>query len=342
MKTYPSFKPSPSTRLPSSQLFAAAEYVAEAIRLIDRATTRITLFTMIMTEDASTEALITALCRAAERGVKVRVANDIFTLGVMSFETQGAPWRNSGIQSTKRMRKRLRHSGVSFTWIGQLGPILYARRTHVKWFIIDDDVFSFGGVNLYKNGINNIDYMLLFREKELADRLDAEHSRIQRAERTGKFYRSHSFACRQGTVLIDGGVFNNSIIYERVCMLAAQASRVLLVSQYMPTGRLGKLLDATDTDMYYNRWQQAFGMNKFLLRLSGAISKRRTKYTGSGYIHAKFMIFTMPDGNKVALSGSHNFEHGGVLLGTREIALETRDPGIIAELEEYFHRNIAQ
>lgn len=342
MKTKPISSPPAKSGASPSQLFPAAEYVAEAIRLIDKATTRITLFTMIMTEDASTEALITALCKAAERGVKVRVANDIFTLGVMSFETRGAPWRNSGIQSTKRMRRRLRRSGVSFTWIGQLGPILYARRTHVKWFIIDDDVFSFGGVNLYKNGINNIDYMLLFHEKTLADRLDAEHSRIQRAERTSNFYRSHSFTCDQGVVLIDGGIFNNSIIYERVCMLTTQASHVLLVSQYMPTGRLGKLLDATNTDMYYNRWQQAFGMNKFLLRISGVISKRRTKYSGSGYIHAKFMIFTMPDGHKVALSGSHNFEHGGVLLGTREIALETRDPAIIAELEDYFHTYISK
>ena len=48
----------------------------------------------------------------------------------------------------------------------------------------------------------------------------------------------------------------------------------------------------------------------------------------------------MSDGHKVALSGTHNFVHGGVLLGTREIALETQDTEVIAQLEAYFEKYI--
>jgi cardiolipin synthase len=64
-------------------------------------------------------------------------------------------------------------------------------------------------------------------------------------------------------------------------------------------------------------------------------------YTRNRYLHAKFMIFTMPDGSKVALTGSHNFVYAGVLLGTREIALETRNPKIIRQLESFFESHVA-
>ena len=76
-------------------------------------------------------------------------------------------------------------------------------------------------------------------------------------------------------------------------------------------------------------------MNKMLLRLRSLRGKWPTEFRRSGYIHAKCIIFTMPDGQKVALSGTHNFERGGVLLGTREIALETDQPELIEALETY-------
>jgi cardiolipin synthase len=49
----------------------------------------------------------------------------------------------------------------------------------------------------------------------------------------------------------------------------------------------------------------------------------------------------MPDGSKVAVTGSHNFVYGGVLLGTREIALETADPKVVRQLERFFKMNVA-
>jgi cardiolipin synthase len=48
----------------------------------------------------------------------------------------------------------------------------------------------------------------------------------------------------------------------------------------------------------------------------------------------------MQDGTKRAITGSHNFAYTGVLLGTREIALETADPTIISQLEEFIAKKI--
>ena len=49
----------------------------------------------------------------------------------------------------------------------------------------------------------------------------------------------------------------------------------------------------------------------------------------------------MEDGSKVAITGSHNFAYTGVLLGTREIALETKDPSIIKQLESFIKKEVA-
>ena len=49
----------------------------------------------------------------------------------------------------------------------------------------------------------------------------------------------------------------------------------------------------------------------------------------------------MSDGKKVALTGSHNFSHKGVVFGTREVALETSSPVLIEQLEAFFTTYIA-
>ena len=48
----------------------------------------------------------------------------------------------------------------------------------------------------------------------------------------------------------------------------------------------------------------------------------------------------MPDGQKVAITGSHNFMFGSGAMGTREIALETTDHHIIRQLESFLHRHV--
>ena len=47
------------------------------------------------------------------------------------------------------------------------------------------------------------------------------------------------------------------------------------------------------------------------------------------------MIFNMPDGRRIALTGSHNFSNAGVVLGTREIALQTENSEVIEQLENF-------
>lgn len=324
-----------------AQLFMSEEYVEAAIKKIQQAKSRVRLITAIMTEDDSTRRLITSLCAAAKRGVDVEVGADVFTFGILDESWNPVRAFGNNLRAARSMRSHLLEAGVSFQWIGRLGPVLFAGRTHIKWCVVDDYVFSFGGINLYKPGLTHSDYMFGISDPDLADRLEQEHRRIVHADKIDKFYRSHQFESSLGIVHIDGGFFNNSSIYRRACQLALEAEKILYVSQYCPSGRLSGILKHSSTRFFFNHWRQAPGFNRILIWFSMMTTRIKPDYKRKHYIHAKFIIFEMSDGQKIALTGSHNFVHGGVLLGTREIALETANLDIISQLERFWKQNIA-
>lgn len=327
--------------LSKPKLLLPADYVHDAAKHIHNATRRVSFLAMIVADDPASDELIDALAAAAERGVSVEVSADVFTyaeLGGFFLPTQ---YRTKQSRASTRMSKRFIKSGVKFTWLGRSHATLFSGRTHIKWCVVDDIVYSFGGVNLYQQGIENNDYMFKIKDEQLANKLIDEYHRLTKADAGGYSYRSHSFVHANSAVLIDGGLFGDSLIYRRACKLTAEADKVLLVSQYCPTGKLSRLLKKTNSELYFNPPSNAVVLNKFFIRLNMFLSRHKTLYTNSRYLHAKFMIFYMPDGRRVALTGSHNFVSAGVLLGTREVALQTEDPQIIDQLEVFFKKYVA-
>ena len=318
------------------QLISPSQYVEEAAKAAKKATRHIHLLSMVFADHPATHTLITALQEAAKRGVEVSVAADVFTYGEVSNGFLPLRYYSSGASATNSMVKSLKKAGVTFSWLGRTRTTFYNGRTHSKWCVIDDTVFSFGGVNLYDDGIANQDYMFMTTDARLATRLIDEQGRILRAEKKSINYPSVAYESPQMDVLFDGGIIGQSIIYRRACELSKQASHIVFISQYCPTGKLARLLKKNSTEFYYNRTNQAKGLNRFVIALSQFISGLSTSYTQSDYLHAKCIIFTMPDGTKKAISGSHNFAYTGVLLGTREVAIETEDPSIISQLESFY------
>ncbi len=321
------------------KLLLPAAYVTDAARHIRLAKTRVSLLSMVVADDASTDELIDALSEAAERGVDVEVSADIFTYGELGGFFFPTRYRTVQSRKTTHMSKRFIKSGVKFTWLGRSRATLFSGRTHIKWCMIDDTVYSFGGVNLYQKGIECNDYMFKIDDKTLADKLIDEYHRLARADAGDYSYRSHSFKHGDDTVLIDGGFVGDSIIYRHACKLAAEATHVILASQYCPTGKLSGLLKKTNSQLYFNQPSNAFNLSRAVIRIGMFFSGHTTLYTKSRYLHAKFMLFDMPDGRRVALTGSHNFVNAGVLLGTREIALQTENPHTINQLKDFL-RNV--
>lgn len=313
----------------------------EATKAIDDAQTRVYLTSMVIAEHDATRPLVEALKNAAKRGVEVVVAADIFTYGEVAGGFLPLRYYSHGTRATNRMVKSLKKAGVHFHWLGRGRITLFHGRTHSKWCIVDDKIFTFGGVNLYEEGVHNADYMFYLVDSKLADRITEEQVRIQKAERQSFNYYSSTYENNDVKVLFDGGIIGQSVIYNRILTLAEKAEHITFVSQYCPSGKLAAFLKKTNATIYYNRPLQADGLNRFAIRFNQFFTGLKTLYTRPRYLHAKFIIFTMKNGTKVAITGSHNFAYTGVLLGTREIALETKDPEVIAQLEDFIANEIA-
>jgi cardiolipin synthase len=323
------------------KLVSPIEYVAQAALLVRSAKQRVYLTSMVMADHSSTNELLTAIIAAAKRGVTVNVAADIFTFGEVNGGFLPIRYYSPGTKDTNNMVKELKKAGVVFHWLGRSRMTIFNGRTHSKWCIIDDTVFTFGGVNLYDGGIDNVDYMFRTDDAPLASRLVEEQLRIQRSERKSGNYPSAIVELKDQKILIDGGIIGQSVIYRRACELAEEAKKIVFVSQYCPTGKLARILKSKKhVKLYYNKASNAQGLNSLVISFSQFVSGLQTSYRKKRYLHAKFIIFTMEDGTKRAITGSHNFAYTGVLLGTREIALETADPLIIGQLEEFIATRI--
>lgn len=324
-------------------LLPAPEYLSDLIERINHAAERIAIVTTIFHNDSELmEQFVQALCGAAERGVNVSLCVDSYTY----LEPNG-PWRHilkdqsSQAYRAIRTERRLKAAGVTFRWLGRHANFGVMGRTHTKWSIVDNTVYSFGGVNLYNMGIENTDYMFRLVNTALADEMMKRHKLLISADRGKHAGKNRTFnISSKNKIIFDGGIPFHSQIYNRAIQLTKQADKILFVSQYCPMGKLARALREKDSALYFNHWEAASALNTLVIKTGMRSSKFETKYEREPYLHAKFMIFTMPNGSKVALTGSHNFQGGGVVLGTRELCLETTSPQIISELETFFDEHV--
>lgn len=326
------------------RLLLPHDYVRDLITKIDSAERRVLMIALVINDDEATGEVISAIERACLRGVQVSVGFDLY---FTYREIEASTSRLSGIRRQlgrmRAMRRKLTASGAEVRWLGMFGMTLFSRRTHIKWTVVDDTVYSFGGVNLYSEGITNNDYMMRVTDAAIAEQVSAEHHRVIATDRAGVGYDSHAIDLPPSAILVDGGKIGDSIIYRRALDLSRRAQHITYVSQYCPTGRLGRTLrHHPNTDIYFNQWQNVHDrLNRILIRFSSLLHGIKSVYDRKDYLHAKFMIFTMSDGTKIAIAGSHNFVAAGGLLGTREVALETSDEMIIAQLEAFVKNQLS-
>ncbi|QQS22184.1 hypothetical protein IPM09_01415 [Candidatus Saccharibacteria bacterium] len=325
------------------KLIIARDFADAAVKAIDSATSRVALVATTFRADSnSSRRIIDALCRAADRKVIVTVCADAYTYTEPKEFILRSPKRHPlRALSAIKIEHELKQHGADFHWLGSKSNVGFAGRTHSKWLIADDTVLSFGGINIDEESFMNNDFMLQFKNRDFADQLFLQHLRLLKADRAGHATKNHSIAISDtSTVLIDGGIVANSVIYQRACRLAQQATDITLVSQYCPTGKLQRILRRKHATLYFNHWRSASWFNRLLISFGMTTTRQETQYTKEQYLHAKYILFTMPDKRKVALTGSHNFMFVGGLLGTREIALETSDKAIIKQLESFLSSHI--
>jgi cardiolipin synthase len=335
-------KPPPAVYagLPEPRLLPAEDYIADATRAVRAARHRVVMIALTIAQGRETGELLEAVVEAARRGVGVRVAADVFTYADAAGTFLPRRYISKRARASMRMVRELKEAGATFDWLGRDRGLIFRGRTHTKLCVVDDTSYSFGGVNVDDAGATNVDFMLRVDDRTLADDLVWLYSTIQKANVKKVGHRSRSLKYGKDRVLVDGGLAGDSIVYRHACKLAAKAERIVLVSQYCPTGKLGRLIKAVPHSFYFNPPQNASGLNALLIRASMFSSRTRTLYRRKRYLHAKVIIFYLPGGKKVAITGSHNFVQGGVSLGTREIALQTKNPKVIDQIEHFIAERV--
>ncbi|HSW81237.1 MAG TPA: phospholipase D-like domain-containing protein [Candidatus Saccharimonas sp.] len=308
---------------------------------IAQATHRIVLSAMILRADPRVQTILGATIAAAKRGVRVLVVADRY-----SFYGASRPVSVNrhdfavALQATHAIVQHLVSAGVQLQWVGNKNKFNpYAGRYHAKVTVVDDEVWTFGGVNLSDDAFTNTDYMLHCQSEGVANLF--ERLVLGVAKNAVDLDYSESLDT-QNTLLVDAGKPGASIIYDTACMLASQASRVFYVSQMCPSGKLAALLRSTDTTCYFNQ------PTKTGLRPDSAAqlwdnwrADITNNYKGVHYLHAKCILFELHNGTKACLSGSHNFSHRGVTFGTKEIALKSSDPRLWQQLYEQVVQQVA-
>ncbi len=325
-------------------LFSPSSFARDAVKKIQKSSSRIALVTTTFhANDDLSISIVDALSKAAKRGVVVSVCVDTYTYTEpKEFFLKSPKKHPARAYHAIQLERQLKKAGINFHWLGRTSNFGFAGRTHCKWLIVDDTTYTFGGVNIGKESFENTDLMLRLQNADFADMLFSQHFRLLKADKAGHATKSHSITIdKYSSALIDGGLIGDSVIYRRACKLARQATDITLVSQYCPTGKLNRILKRKNATLYFNHWRKAAWMNRLLIQFGMVFTKQRTNYHSKNYLHAKFIIFTMADGKKIALCGSHNYMYGSVLFGTREIAIETQDPHIISQLETFFHKKVA-
>ncbi|WP_082110262.1 phospholipase D-like domain-containing protein [Demequina phytophila] len=322
------------------QLLRGEDYVADATQRVHDAKRRVLLTTLTIAHDHRTDDLIEALVWAARRGVEVSVAADVFTYADAAGTFLPTGYRTKSWRRSDTLASKLIREGVRFTWLGREKGLPWRGRTHTKFCVVDDTSYAFGGVNLDRKGVENADFMLRIADARLADDLETVYHQIQHMNLHERGHESLEYRYGSDRVLVDGGIPGDSIIYRRAVALARQSDRVLLMSQYCPTGELGKVISERDSELWFNPPRNASPANRVLIASSMAWTGHRSMYTRSRYLHAKAMVFFRVDGARAAITGSHNFVEGGVRLGTREIALETHRPDTIDQILDFHARHV--
>lgn len=316
-------------------LVEPADYLDQLVKDIKKAKKQIAIVSLNIACDDATQTLFDELYNASKRGVDVRLVSDTHVFLELADKVFGPiPLAHPSGDRTRKAFAKLKSVGANIVLVGRSDIRMpYRGRTHAKWSIVDDVIYAFGGINLYQYGLENADYMLRITDHGLAtDLIDEQNKIAENRQNYRGFLKAYGF----GEVHVDSGQKFESKIYARACELSSSCESFVYVSQYYPRGKLYKLLKKKKGQFYINRGDSApTTASKIMVKSGDILTNLKNSYRGEKYLHAKYLLFTMPDGDKIALTGSHNFSYLGVAFGTVEVALETKQQEVISQLESF-------
>lgn len=154
-------------------------------------------------------------------------------------------------------------------------------------------------------------------------------------------------------LLVDGGRKGESIIFDKAVAMAHSlepGDRFTMISQWPPV----KIMYGELSQVWQEKMKQGVP-GEFLLPpedklhpskkasryLQGGLSKTKDEIKSMSAInlttstHAKAFLITRASGEEEVLFGSHNLTRWTVRNGTKELAMWSRDPAIVAQIKDF-------
>lgn len=306
--------------------------------------------------DSNTTALLHSMGNAAERGVTTTLIIDAFAqifdknckpTGMIPDRFKSAKASAYFAEKTHRLAS-LSSQGVSVSLTNTplKVHIPYAGRSHIKGAVVNND-WQIGGCNL--SDTDNLDAMIGGTQESTAEFI---YSIFHKMAETGNMREALGdtnivWKIDESTdLLIDVGVPGKSVIYNRAVKAIDTAKDwVTLTCQFFPSGttayRLAKTIPrGVDSYVFFNNSIQnrlgSSAMNAITALSRATFPKqlfRGELEEDMPYLHAKILAT-----EKEAILGSHNFINAGVLIGTAEVALHTKDPKTVRQIGLMAHK----
>jgi phosphatidylserine/phosphatidylglycerophosphate/cardiolipin synthase-like enzyme len=311
------------------QFFTTTEYWQALLRRIEQTKTgdRIALMAMDFVPNGPlVQAALAATLQAVERGVHVWLLIDAHS-----------PWLEIQRQTLATISaKENGHALVIHSPRRSLkSPYGGAGRSHIKCMLVNNEVFI-GGCNL--NNEHFIDLMVARTDPALAEYLFAFIANVYRSGHVGRslHWKDQRLELDSTTsLLIDAGKPKQSGILAQALELIDDAKEsITFAGQFFPNSVTGGHLAAAhkrgvavhiifaDPGTHHRivRLSQNYSVWREKLRLAPELF-REARPRGEALLHAKLLVT-----DKGSIVGSHNLVRAGVVLGTAEIALVSRDP----------------
>lgn len=131
-------------------LLPSAHYYQALQQACAKAKKRIAIHAMILAWTPGVEQLVPLISDALDRGVSVDIVGDRYTRLYLPLWGQAGLRRRSpgSWHHTWQTNQKLASKGAQVSYIGALKPFNpFSGRCHSKAMVVDDTIFSFGGIN---------------------------------------------------------------------------------------------------------------------------------------------------------------------------------------------------
>jgi cardiolipin synthase len=297
-----------------------------------------------------TDSLTKIFTDTAKRGVDVKFNIDYYSLMFDDGDINYVPIFNK--QKSQEHKRRLvtkiqsihnlRDANVDVHFINKpdfLGRVIPMKgRNHMKIVIIDNAAWI-GGINFHDMNLTCDDFMVKLTDIHIIKFLKQLFFHMHDDQEI--FDMAASFS-KETKLFIDGGHLGKSIILNEANKILQSATRYIKYSSaFYPDGTALSILDnaykqGIDVKVVVPEVKNVDGIAAIADHIDIAFMKLTRKkipyLVNKRKMHSKLIIVD----DTIALFGSHNFSKKGVRLGTAEIAMETTNPTLITNLNNYY------